>query len=98
MRSESISCVEVGCRLQTFHNGGVSGHKRHHYLPQFLLRRFAVTEGRWAGHVWRLDLRTGQITPAVPRTEASRNRYYKLPEEVAGGFDPETLIGKIESD
>ena len=43
------------------------------------------------------SLRTGKITPAVPRTEASKNRYYELPEEIIGEFQPEKLLAQIES-
>ena len=45
-----------------------------------------------------MDLCSGKITPAVPRTEASKNRYYELPEEVVGEFQPKKLLARIESE
>jgi hypothetical protein len=71
--------------------------RRQHYVPKFLLRRFAAREGRWQGHVFRLDTKTGQPRPAVPRTEAAKNRYYDLPDDLFGEFQPERVLEKIES-
>jgi hypothetical protein len=76
----------------------VATKKRQHYVPKFLLRRFAADRGRWEGHVFRLDTATGRPRPAVPRTEAAKNRYYDLPEDVAGEFQPENVLERIESD
>jgi hypothetical protein len=33
----------------------------------------------------------------VPRTEAAKNRYYDLPKDLVGDFQPEKLIGYLES-
>jgi hypothetical protein len=71
--------------------------KRQHFVPRFLLRRFAATEGRWQGHVFRLPIPRGAARPAVPKTEAARNRYYDLPNEVVGEVQPELILEKIES-
>jgi hypothetical protein len=76
----------------------MAGGKRHHFVPKFLLRRFAETGGRWQGHIWRLDIATGRPRVAVPRTEAARGRYYDVPAEfVTDGFEPERLLATIES-
>jgi hypothetical protein len=75
----------------------MSGPKRQHFVPKFLLRRFALTDGRWQGHVFRLSVAGGPARPAVPRTEAAKNRYYDLPEELVGDVQPETLLAQIES-
>lgn len=75
----------------------MSSKKRQHFVPKFLLRRFAATEGRWQGHVFRLDVAAGRVRPAVPKTEAARNRYYDLPEEIVGTFQPEEVLAVIES-
>jgi Protein of unknown function (DUF4238) len=75
----------------------MTAKKRQHFVPKFLLRRFAITEGRWRGHIFRLDTRGGPARPAVPRTEAAKNRYYDLPEELVGEFQPESVLEKIES-
>ena len=76
----------------------MAAKKRQHYVPKFLLRRFAADDGRWQGHVFRLDTRTGRVGPAVPRTEGAKNRYYELPEEIVGEFQPEHILERIESD
>jgi hypothetical protein len=75
----------------------VSSKKRQHFVPQFLLRRFALTDGRWQGHIFRHATAGGAAHPAVPRNEAAKNRYYDLPEELVGEFQPETVLEKIES-
>jgi hypothetical protein len=74
----------------------MAANKRQHYVPKFLLRRFAATNGRWQGHIFRLETATGRPRPAVPRTEAAKNRYYDLPEDVAGEFQPERILAAIE--
>ena len=71
--------------------------KRQHFVPKFLLRRFAAAEGRWQGHVFRLPIGGGAARPAVPKTEAARNRYYDLPDELVGQVQPELILEKIES-
>lgn len=75
----------------------MASKKRQHFVPKFLLRRFAARDGRWQGHVFRLVTKTGQARPAVPRTEAAKNRYYDVPQEVGGEFQPESVLGQIES-
>ena len=71
--------------------------KNQHFVPKLLLRRFSVREGRWQGHVFRLARETGQINPAVPRHEGAETRYYDLPEDVVGDFQPEELLEQIEN-
>jgi Protein of unknown function (DUF4238) len=76
----------------------MAGQRRHHYVPKMLLRRFAVGDGRWQGHIWRLDKATGRPRPAVPKTEAAKNKYYELRDDLLGGeFQPERIFEKIES-
>lgn len=75
----------------------MSAKKRQHYVPHFLLRRFAAQTGRWQGHIFRLEVSGGRVGPAVPKTEAAKNRYYDLPDELAGRVQPEEILGKIES-
>lgn len=70
--------------------------KRQHFLPKLLLRRFRVLDGKWQGHVLRLDKGTGRMNPSVPKTEGARNRYYDLPDDISGGFQPEALLEKVE--
>jgi hypothetical protein len=75
----------------------MSTKKRQHFVPKLLLRRFRVLDGKWQGHVFRLDRATGRITPSVPKTEGAKNRYYDLPDDVTGGFQPEAILEKVES-
>lgn len=72
--------------------------KSQHYVPRLLLRRFTVVAGRWKGHIFRLERRTGRVGPAVPRSEAAKNRYYDLPDDVVGEFQPEDVLERIEND
>jgi Protein of unknown function (DUF4238) len=72
--------------------------KRHHFLPQFLLRRFAIAEGENTGLVWRADLDGQRLLRVAPKYEAARRHYYRLPPD--SGLPPsfaEDLIGQIES-
>lgn len=72
--------------------------KRHHYLPQFLLRRFARTEGEDAGRLWRADLSGERLVRVAPKHEAAKRHYYKLPEEIEiPGLPVEDLLQVIES-
>ena len=72
--------------------------KRHHYLSQFLLRRFAEKAGKREGLVWRLDKKSGQSRPVAPKYEAALPHYYRLEHE-DGTTDsgPEDLIARIEA-
>jgi Protein of unknown function (DUF4238) len=72
--------------------------KSQHYVPRLLLRRFAVVDGRWQGHIFRLERHKGRVGPAVPRSEAAKNRYYDLPDDVVGQFQPENVLERIEND
>src|SRR4051812_9722153 len=70
--------------------------KRHHYLPQFLLRRFAEKEGDHAGLVWRADLSRERVLRVAPKHEAAKRHYYRLPPE--SGLPPdfaERTIGVV---
>lgn len=72
--------------------------KRHHYLPQFLLRRFSATTGDRRGLVWRAELSGRRILQVAPKHEAAKRNYYRLATETA--LPPtfaEDVIGRIES-
>lgn len=57
--------------------------KRHHLIPEFLLRRFSRRrEGR--DRVLQLDIGSGKPTWADPETAASRRRFYSVPDEDGG--------------
>jgi hypothetical protein len=70
--------------------------KKHHFLSQFLLRRFA--QRQTPPFVWRLDTATGVSRCVPPKSQAARHQYYRLdlPGEDNDGFVEQTL-GRIES-
>lgn len=72
--------------------------KSHHYLPRFLLRRFAEKRGPRDGLVWRLDTQSGQAQLVAPKYEAALPHYYRLERE-DGTTDsgPEDVLARIES-
>lgn len=58
-----------------------SGAKRHHFLPQFLLRGFADPRGR-QDSIFQLDVRNRRAPKRVGiQTAASRRRLYTVPDE-----------------
>jgi hypothetical protein len=50
--------------------------KRHHYLPTFLIRRFA--QRKEPRFVYRLDIKTGRPRLVPPRSQAFRHQYYRF--------------------
>lgn len=72
--------------------------KRHHYLPQFLLRRFASTDGDSPGLVWRGDPASERVLQVAPKHEAAKRHYYKLPAEIeVPGMSAEDVLQRVES-
>jgi hypothetical protein len=56
--------------------------KRHHYVPQFLLRRFAIGDSAKASSlIYRLDLGRGAARKANVVNEAVRGHYYRIHHE-----------------
>jgi hypothetical protein len=55
--------------------------KRHHFLPRFLLRRFAATAGPQGGLIWRAGL-DGSMRAVAPKFEAAKKHYYAPPPEL----------------
>lgn len=55
--------------------------KRHHFLPRFVLRRFAATGGPQAGLIWRAGL-DGSVRAVAPKFEAAKKHYYRAPPEL----------------
>lgn len=54
---------------------------RHHYVPQFLLRRF-----RGGGRLWQLDKETGEIEETTAKDAAWREDFYRV-ESTTGKHD-----------
>lgn len=72
--------------------------KRHHYLPQFLLRRFAVLDGSRPGLVWRGDVDGQRLLEVAPKHEAAKRHYYRLPPEVEiPGLSAEDVLQRVET-
>jgi hypothetical protein len=71
--------------------------KKHHYLPQFLIRRFAQPGP--PPFVWRLDKKSGRTRLVPPKSQAARHQYYRMEVEGApfGPEFPEQTLSRIES-
>lgn len=52
--------------------------KRQHYVPKFLLRRFAIDATNKKSLVWRLDKKTGKPERVNPVNEVVIGRYYRI--------------------
>ena len=52
---------------------------RHHYVPQFLLRRFATPDDPY--RLWRLDLKTGKPSRCHTKEAAWVKDYYRFKDE-----------------
>jgi hypothetical protein len=77
---------------------GMAAHDQHHYLPQFLQRRFGCAPGNPKTKVARLELASGKTRVSSPRNQATRRHFYRAVLE-DGTFDDqaEELFGMIES-
>jgi hypothetical protein len=73
--------------------------KRHHYVPQFLLRRFAISEARkGASLIYRLDLGRGAARKVNIANEAVRGHYYRfLHEDGTPDSSADELFDRLES-
>lgn len=67
--------------------------KRHHFIPQFLLRRFLV-EGR--DRLFQLDVDTGTPQAIAPSQAASRRHFYSVIEEGSRHTKIESLLAIVE--
>jgi hypothetical protein len=72
--------------------------KRHHYLSQFLLRRFADKARDRPGLVWRHELSGERLLQVAPKREAAKRHYYRLGPDIQlpSGF-AEDLLARIET-
>jgi hypothetical protein len=61
--------------------------KRHHYVPQFYLKRFADARGR----LWVWDKLKNVIFQSNPKNVAAENNFYWMQELADAGHDPNTL-------
>ncbi len=58
----------------------MSDAKLHHFVPQFLLRRFSIEPAEDAAQLWRLDKATGKTEQRAVRLEAAVTGYNDLLE------------------
>lgn len=78
--------------------GCVSGAIRHHYVPVFLQRRFALRPADPKAMLVRLDVSSGRCRTANPLNEAVRRRYYRMEDEEGNVDDgAEAVLSAIES-
>jgi hypothetical protein len=76
----------------------------HHYVPQFLLRRFGRPPKLLKTKVARLDVGSGEVRASNPRNEAGKRFFYRLDMESVDGRDlphpneVEKLLSRIETD
>jgi Protein of unknown function (DUF4238) len=74
--------------------------KDHHFVPQMLLRRYAIRAGEpQAGLVWRGNLDGSLLRTVAPKDEAAKRQYYRMPSEIetGAGMPVEDLLQKIEN-
>jgi hypothetical protein len=71
--------------------------KLHHYVPQFYLRRFTNSKGRF----WVWDKKTDRIFQSTPKAVAAELNFYKLTDADRSNGDPmmmERHFSELESD
>jgi hypothetical protein len=74
-----------------------SAPKRHHYVPRFLLRRFAEDPGAKRPTVWWLNKKTGANERRSVENEAVIGRYYQFSESVEVPREvPEKMLSDVE--
>jgi hypothetical protein len=74
------------------------GQKRGHFVPAFLLRRFAVEDQSRGARIYRLDRHAGRCVLADPQTEAAEKHMYRIvDEDGAVCMDAERALPQVES-
>ncbi|MBX3356600.1 MAG: DUF4238 domain-containing protein [Phycisphaeraceae bacterium] len=69
--------------------------KKHHYVPQYLLRHFAVLQGG-NPYVWVLDKRDGRVRRSSIREVAHENAYNAILNHKGEPLSFEPLLAKID--
>lgn len=70
--------------------------KRHHYVPRFLLQRFAEESAARPAAMWRLDKRTGSNRRANVQNESVIGHYYRGPADAPARHLPEQVLSTVE--
>jgi len=69
--------------------------KRHHFIPEFMLNRFA----RGRTRIVQLDRSTGKPQPILPREAASRRHFYRFADDEGNESAViEGIFGMVEDD
>ena len=91
--ADHLRAIDAGERTMP-----TSPAKRHHFVPQFLLARFAAPVASGQPKLWKLDTTTGECEPVTPRGTAwERNLYAVHGEDGSRIADLEGFFGLVES-
>jgi hypothetical protein len=71
----------------------MTGPKLHHYVPQFHLRRFADSKGRF----WVWDKAADRVFPSAPGGIAAETQFYRLTQYEMLGHDPLTMEKQLSA-
>lgn len=73
--------------------------KKQHYVPRFLIRRFAVDQTDPASLAYKLDIRTGKPWKVSPASEAKHDWFYRITTD-DGEIDDsaDELLTRLEND
>jgi hypothetical protein len=77
------------------YRSGMAGAKRHHFIPQFLLRNFSSAPTAKNAPIWRLEKATGRIAETRTTNEAVIGHFHRL-EELEGVKSVEEDLAQIE--
>jgi hypothetical protein len=78
--------------------GAMAGAKRHHVIPQFVLRNFSQNPAAKNPTISRLDKASGRISPSSVRNEAVIGHFNRLEGLHEGATGVEEDLARIESE
>lgn len=94
MQDKENKAFEIPEEIQQY----LSNAKRHHYVPEFLLRRFSTNPAEEHPQIYRLDVKTGAISKLSTLNCAVIGHYNRL--SAASGFPAgfaEAMLAYAES-
>jgi len=74
----------------------MSGPRRHHYVPKFLLREFSLAPDAKNPVIWKLDKKTGRPTRTPIEGETVVSHFYGLQEKTGDPSSVERGLSTIE--
>jgi hypothetical protein len=94
MQDKENKTYEIPKEIQPY----LSNAKRHHYVPEFLLRRFSTNPADEHPPIYRLDIKTGAILPLSTINCAVVQHYNRLSKKsgLPGGF-AEAMLAHAEA-